>query len=298
MSFTSWSTRIRHDTDATYQEWRDEWITKLGILVAGGVIAADETNITPGAGTKPTTNTEGHYAVYHISDSLHGTAPIYIRFGFGSHSGGATSPRVQVTVGTSTNGSGVLGGTALTTIRSCGGSAAQVTDTTRTSYFSAAAGFFGLNWKAGSGTTESMFFVARSVDTSGVITATGAMVVWGAGSSSSITTQALRFASTAVAYTAQTSLTEGALAFNAQAPTTSTVGSDNQYYLCWTITPAMVPLIQLLGVYDTDVPQGNTFTKTPFGSTSRTYIGLSTITPAGVRAANGASGLKFAMLWE
>ena len=76
MTTASWSTRLRHDSAATYQEWRDEFITKLGLLVTGAVLAADETNITPGAGALPGLNTEGGYAVYHLADSLHGTEPV------------------------------------------------------------------------------------------------------------------------------------------------------------------------------------------------------------------------------
>lgn len=298
MSTQSWSTRVRHDTDATWQEWRDELITKLGALVTAGVLGADETNITPAAGARPSTNTEGGYAVYHLADSLHGTAPVYIRFGLGTN-GSATAPRIQVTVGTSTNGSGVIGGTALATIRSTHNNSAQATDTTRQSWMCATAGFLGLAWKSGSG-TDALLLVARTVDSVGAITATGAMVVWGQTSVNGLTgTQALRFAATAAAYTVQTAISNTALCFSPQTPTSSAVGSDNQVFVAWTITPAMAPLLGVCGLLDTDVTAGNTFSATLVGVTAHTYIALTTtFGPAGPVAANASGGLKFAFLWE
>ena len=174
MAFTSSTTRVRHDSDPTYQEWRDEFITRLGVLVTAGVLAADETNITPAAGSRPAINTEQGYAVYHLADSLHASAPVYIRFGFGTNTS-TTGPRIQVTTGTSTNGSGVLGGTALSTIASIHGNATQTTDTTRSSYWCALPGYFGVSWKQGASGTEGCFIICRTADSSGAPTATGSL---------------------------------------------------------------------------------------------------------------------------
>lgn len=301
MSTQSWSTRLRHDSDAVFWEWRDELITKLGLLVAAGDLAADETNITPGSGARPATNTEQGYAVYHLDDSLHGTAPVYIRFGFGT-GGNASQARIQVTVGTSTNGSGVLGGTALSTIASIAafGNTAQTTDTARTSYMCATDGFFGLAWKTGNASAEGFFFIARTVDSAGAISATGAIAAWGSTATNGMTkTQAFRYAATAAAYTAQTIMATQAMCINPQAPTATTVGSDFQAMLAWTLTPAVAPIVGVCGVSDTEVPQGNTFTATLVGATSHTYLGVSTASgPVGGIATTSAGGLKPAMLWE
>lgn len=297
MTTASWSTRVRHDSDATWQEWRDELITKLGTLST--YLAADETNITAGAGARPGTSTEGGYAVYHLSDSLHATAPCYIRFGFGTHTS-ATAPRIQVTTGTTTNGSGVLGGTALSTIAGIHANAVQVTDTARQSYMSAHNGHFGLNWKTGASVTEAAFFFGRTCDSAGAISATGAIAVWGNGTAATLTkTQAFRFAATAVAYTLQTAVGSTALGLSPQSPTVTAVGSDNQAFLGWTITPAVAPLFHVCGVLDTEVTTGNTFSVALVGSTARTYIGLSTLAgPFTAVSAVAANGPKYAMLWE
>lgn len=294
MTTASWSSRVRHDSDATFQEWRDEVITKLGIAVTAGTLAADETNITPGAGARPGVNTEQGYAVYHIADSLHGTAPIYIRFGFGTGTG-TTTPRLQATTGTSTNGSGVLGGTALSTIANFGSGAAQTTDTARQSYLCVNAGFLGIDWKLGSGSNHT-FWICRTCDSDGTPTVTGAIAHWGIGNSTTITKrQAFRYAASAAAYTSQSNIVNAALGIVPQTPTSSAVGSDIQVYLGWTITPRVTPLFGICGVFASELVPGGTFTATLVGSTPRTYLTMSTQSgPFGPDSGT----VIMAMLWE
>jgi hypothetical protein len=297
MSTESWSSRVRHDSDATYQEWRDELITKLGLLVTAGVLAADETNITPGVGARPGTNTEQGYAVYHLADSLHATAPIDVRFGFGT-STGATAPRLQATVGTSTNGSGVLGGTALSTTANLNGSAAQTADTARQSYLSCVEGFLGLNWKEGASNSEAGFFVCRTCDSAGDITAIGAMAHWGGQTATVTQRQALRFAAPAAAFTAQTTALLAALGMSPQAPVNTTVDGDIQIALGWTITPAVSPLFAVCGVYAGEVGTGNTFSVVLVGSTPRTFLVTGSSHGAFGPITGGTGTQRIAMLWE
>ena len=295
----AWSTRIRHDSDAEYQFWRDELISYLGLLIAGGHLAADETNITPGAGARPGTNTEQGYAVYHLADSLHGTAPIYIRLGFGTNNG-TTTPRIQVTVGTSTNGSGVLGGTALSTIASVHSATAtgQTSATVRNSYACCLPGFFGFNWKQACGNSESFFQISRTVDSAGAITAVGSVATWGAGVGTALTkVQAFNY-SPAVAYTASTNLWETMLGFNPQRPASTLVGSDTQAFVAWMPTPAMSPVAGVCGVLDAEAGTGTTFTATLVGTTPRTYMALSAVAGPFGPSAVAAGYPKYAMLWE
>jgi len=296
MTTATSNTRLRCDSDATYQEWRDEFITKLGVLVAGGYLAADETNITAGAGARPT-NSEQGYAVYHLNDSLHGTAPVYIRFGFGTGSS-AANPAVWMTTGTSTDGSGVIGGTALSAKTRFNGNVGATTDTARPSYWSCSPGFFGVMWKIGAGAGEGYFFICRTCDSTGAITATGAQAYWAQGAVSTLTgVQAFRYAATAAAYTAQTSLASAALCFAPQSPTSTLVGSDTQVFVCWTITPQVAPLFGVCGVLDAEYGQGTTFSVAMVGSTTRTYIAGGSYCPVGP-VSTSSSGPKLAMLWE
>lgn len=294
----TWSTRVRHDSDAEYQLWRDELITKFALLIAGGHLAADETTVVAGAGARPAANTEESYAVYHLADSMHATAPIYIRFGFGS-SNGSSVPRIQVTVGTSTNGSGVLGGTALSTADKIhiASTSNQTSTTVRNSYACCVPGFFGLSWKQAS-TTEAFFQISRTVDSSGAITATGSIASWGASVGSGLTkVQAFNY-SPAVAYTSSNAPSETMLGFNPQRPASTLVGSDTQAFVAWMPTPAMRPVVGVCGVLDAEAAAGSTFTVTLVGASSRTYMALPAAAGPFGPGTVSAGHPKYAMLWE
>jgi hypothetical protein len=222
-----------------------------------------------------------------------------LRFGFGT-SVSATTPRLQLTVGTSTNGSGVLGGTALSTIDSTGtASSAQTTDTARQSYMCAVAGFFGFNWKVASGIDGSFWF-CRTCDNTGAPSATGGAAHWGLGGTSSLTKrQNFRFAATAAAYTARSTASQGAIAVNPGAVDSTTVGADVQAMLCFMITPRVQPLFGICGVRPNELAAGGTFTATLVGNTARTYLTLSgTSGPANEISTGTTGGLNQAMLWE
>jgi len=292
MSTDSWSTRMRNDSDANYQEWRDELIGKLNTL---SPLLAAETNITVGAGARPASNTEQGYAVYRLNDSLHATAPIFLRFGFGTASG-AGNPRLQLTTGTSTNGSGVLGGTAvglISNIHPANGGGAQTSDVGRQSYACANEGFFGLSFKQGA--MNGSFFIVRTCTALGVPDARGSLAHWGLGTSSTINKrQAFRYASPAAAYPAQTGIARAMLGFIPQLDNTSAIGPDIQAAVGWTRVPETTPLFAVAGILSGEVNIGNTFSFTPVGSTARTFITLPNET--------GGFGpdltLNTAMLWE
>lgn len=297
MTTQSWSTRVRHDSDATFREWGLELNTKLA--AAGLVQTADTGQINWTTVVRAGTNTNAGYEIWQLNDSLFGTAPIYFRIDYGT-SGGTTNPRIQITKGTSTNGSGTLGGTCLSTAKTIHGSATQITDTARQSYLCVVSGFFGLNWKTGASATEGLFLFARTVDATGAPTATGSMVVWGGGATNSVTaTQAFRYAATAQAFAAQTAIANTALCLSPQALGQTLVGADNQAMLAWTVTPAVAPLLHVCGVLDSEVAQGNTFSATLVGAVAHTYIGLSsTAGPSNGVGTTNTGGLKFAMVWE
>lgn len=297
MTTQSWSSRVRHDSDATFREWGSDFALKLAAV--GLVQTSDTAQINWTTVTRPGSATNAGFEIWRFNDSLQGTAPVFIRIDYGTHTA-TTAPRMQFTVGTGTNGSGTLTGTALTTARVVHGSITQVTDTARQSYMCAVAGFFGFNWKVGAGLTEASFFICRTCDATGAPSVTGAMVSWGAGTvASSTARQSLRFAATAAAYTATTVIADQMLGVNYQVPTTSAVGADIQVFLGWTITPRVEPLFGVCGVYPAELAPGGTFPATLVGSTPRTFLTWTTIGgPFGTKGASGSDGLCVAMLWE
>jgi hypothetical protein len=295
MTTQSWSSRVRHDSDAVFREWGSELSTKLA--AAGLTQTADTGQINWVTVVRAGTNANAGYEIWRMADTQQATAPVFLRIDYGTGSG-TTSPRIQITLGTGSNGSGTITGTALTTARSIHAPTAQTTDTVRNSYVCVNQGFIGIYWKVGSG-TDALFVFNRTCDTTGTSTATGGMVIWGSTSASALTaTQALRFASTAIAYTARTAIADTALGMNPQSVTSTLVGSDQQVFMGWTITPAVAPLFGVCGCLEAEFPQGTSFTATLVGTSARTYIALATT--AGPFSANGATGAypKFAMLWD
>lgn len=295
MTTASWSTGVRHDSDATFREWGAEFAAKLGLV--GLVQTADTGQINWITVTRPGVNTEAGYEIWRFNDTLQSTAPVFMRVGYGT-SGFTTAPRIQITVGTGSDGAGVITGTALTIARSCNGSVGQVTDTGRQSYMCAVAGFFGFNWKTAAGASEGSFFICRTADGNGAATVTGAMVAWGSGSTAGGVRQALRFAATAIAYTAQSG-SAGQIGLNPQAVTSTLVGTDLQVFLGWTITPRAEPLFGVCGVLDQELTSGGTFSATLIGTTARTFLVWTDIAgPFGSELGTNPGGLNIAMLWE
>ncbi len=298
MTTQSWSSRVRHDDNATFQEWASELYTKI---VASGLVQTADTGqlAAPVVAARPSTNTSAGFWIFRFNDAMQSTAPIFLRVEVGTGSG-ATNPRINITVGTGTNGAGTVTGTALTTSRTTHQGSSQATDTARQSIMCHTEGFFGYNWKIGSAGNEAGFWLARTVDATGTPTATGAIVAWSGTATTSLTaTQALRFAATAAAYTAQTTATNTALGLNPQTPSSGAVGSDIQAYVGYTITPQVAPLLGVCGVIDSEVSTASTFSATLVGTTPHTYIACSpNVGPFGPVASTNTGGLKFAMLWE
>lgn len=297
MTTQSWSTRVRHDTDATFREWGSEFAAKL--LAVGLTQTTDTGQINWVTVARPGTATEAGYEIWRFNDTAHATAPIFMRIGYGTHSA-ATAPRIQISFGTGTNGAGTLTGAIATSARNIHGSAAQATDTVRQSYMVYREGFFGVSWKTAASATEASFFICRTVDSNGDPTVTGAMMHWGDGTTSGFTgRQAFRFATTAAAYTQTTSSASGALGLNPQAVTSTAVGADIQTMLGFTITPRVEPLGYLCGIVTGEISAGSTFTATLVGSTPRTFICLPTgAGPFGSINAASSGGMSTAMIWE
>jgi hypothetical protein len=299
MSTQSWSSRLRHDSDAVFREWGSDLAAKMAAV--GLVQTADTGQINWTTVVRAGANADAGYEIWRFNDSLQGTAPIFFRVNYGTGAS-TTTPRTQIIVGTGSNGSGTITGTALSTARQTSSNTVngQVVDTARQSYMCAVAGFFGYSFKVGAGQgAESSFFICRTVDSAGVPTVTGSMVHWGGNGNVATARQAFRYAATAVAYTVQTAVDAQALSMNPMAVISTLVGSDIQVMLAWTITPRVAPLIGVCGVLAGELAVGGTFNATLVGTTPRTYMTMSTIFgPMGSIAIGTAGSLSAAMLWE
>lgn len=290
MTTQLWSTRLRHDSDAMFREWGAEFATKLAAV--GLVQTSDTGQINWTTVTRAGLSSNAGYEIWRFNDTIQATAPIFIRIDYGTGSN-TSAPRMNFTVGTGSNGSGTITGTALSTARTVSnGTSAENSDTARVSYMCGAEGFFGFLWKFGaSGNSSGFFQICRTCDSAGAPDATGALVIW---YQAAISAQAFRYASTAVAYTVRTTSQTAQLCLWPQSPTSSAVGADVQAALAWTITPRVAPLFGLCGVLDAELPLGTTFSTTLVGSTPRTYIAMA----SNLNTMDFNSQLKPAILWE
>lgn len=94
-------------SNVTFETWVSSWNT--AILSLGLVQTADTGQINFSTVVWPTVaNTKAGFAIYAFNDSNQGSYPCYIRVDFGV--GGSDSfPALWFTMGTSTNGAGVIG---------------------------------------------------------------------------------------------------------------------------------------------------------------------------------------------
>lgn len=287
MTTATSSSRVRHDSDATFREWGLEFKTKL--LAVGLVQTADTGQIDWTTVTRPATNTEGGFETYRFADASQSGAPIFIRFGYGTGSG-TTTPRIQWTVGTGTNGSGTITGTAPFTVGSLFSGGAETTDTLRNSYFCHADSALTIVWKVGAN-VQFVAVIQRTVDSSGAGDTVGAMVLNLA--NSFLTTACMKFSGTQVITAKKNAVVDCQICHWPQSPTASLTGSDQQAATSFGIYPRVQPHIGCVGVINSEFVGGTTFSDTPVGTTPHTYV----VGPA-LLFMDAASLLKPAVLFE
>jgi hypothetical protein len=295
MTTQSWSTVLDHSTDAGFRAWGSELNTKLA--AAGLVQTSDTGQINWVTVVRAGTSANAGYEIWRMNDAMQATAPVFFRIDYGT-AGATNAPRMLMTCGTSTNGSGTLGGTALSTARQfTSGAAPGSTVTAFQSLLCVTSGFFGLCWKTGTSANNGTFLFARTVDSSGTPSATGGFMYWGSGNSGAFTAaQAMRYASVAAAYTVKNTAGNAQFCLVPMTPTTTAIGSDIQAFLWWTITPAMNPLLALCTVFNGEIAPTTTFTTTLVGVTPHTYIVLPA--SAGACDPSNSSSYSIAMIWE
>jgi hypothetical protein len=102
-----------HSDDAGFRAWAKpiaDFLKTFLTQTADTGQVADWTTVTrPAAGAWVN-------EIYRFNDSLHATAPFYIRIEYGTLAAGATYPSLRATIGQTVNGAGVLGGGTTNTV--------------------------------------------------------------------------------------------------------------------------------------------------------------------------------------
>jgi hypothetical protein len=274
MTTKAWSFGIDHQNDAGFRAWVADFITALTDV--GMVQTADTGQINTGTATRPGTNTDGGYAIFYLNDSLHGTAPIYLKFHFGTGSASASHPRIRVLMGTATNGAGTLSGVGHTIMTASYGGGSGATGTSRLSWMCATEGFFGYAWGTGGGGTGvamAGYLLCRKHDALGAPTAEAVSVLATIATSAGIApaiAQA-RFAATAASYAVHVTACTCAI----PASVTSTlVGADTQAFPFWGWSPELYPNVGWAAVMTSENAEGTTFDFALLDGVSRTYLNI------------------------
>jgi len=285
-----------HTTDAAFRTWGSYLAAALATV--GLVQTTDTGQINWTTVTRAGTNANAGYEIWKFNDSYQATAPIFIRFDYGTGSTTA-SGRLQVTVGTSTNGAGTMTGTtttALTVSRGVTGS----TVLAYTTYMSGAAGFFGMVFKTGSVSTSlpfSVVTVSRSCDANGTPTTTGAFCYFGQGNTGApngCIGQVLVFTPTpAVRSTTQV------YCLMTESVSNSLVSGDLQAFPFFGLFPRNTPIFSHCGIVLSELPIGTTFVTAMVGTATRTFISMGGGTSIlNAADAGGSSTHATGMLWE
>ena len=261
MAKSQTTTGIAHSDDATFRTWITELSGQLDDV--GLTVAADTGQINLATATRPGTNTAAGYQIRYLNDSLHGSKPLYLKIELGTGSA-ASYPAIWITAGSGTNGAGTITGTTYF-------ARTQITPNFTVgaaTYFSGACvlpGYFGLVWKRNYVTNNTPhFFVMRTCDESGAITSVGFHFYYMIGGGWSNRTT----------YTTSSSADQTAYAFYPSVFTATLVSGQPQVYRHFGAQPQVRCVPFMLSFLDGEIGDLSTFTATPVGSTSRTYLAL------------------------
>lgn len=170
---------IGHTADASFRAWAQR---VHDVLVAATCLTqtSDTGQVNLTTMTRPSAGTMAGYEIFRFNDALQATAPIFIRIEYGT-GGSATYPGISFSVGTATNGAGVISSPILSNgylpnSMSGSGSSAPATEI----FVSADAhGFMlGLSQFSASSATDMGFLgVERACEADGTARADGLLIV-------------------------------------------------------------------------------------------------------------------------
>lgn len=233
------------------------WRARVGeisaALTAVGFIRASDTGQIDTATTLlPAAGADGGYEIRYLNDSLHSTAPVYVRITYGRTS--VDTLRMRLVVGFATDGAGNITGINTGEIDTTWPYPAQSAGIIP-SYFCADAGFVWVSYMPGytlpvGPASMSTWMLARTVNAAGAITADGVSIYY------TVHTEnnpglARRAMSRSAVYSADKSysLVIGAL-------TSTETGAGPQVYRHYTPTPRAAPLRHIVTYVDPEISAG------------------------------------------
>lgn len=259
-----------NSTLANFQSWAGA--IHSAITAFGWVQTSDTGQTVPSAAASVPSNAY-NYVIYKANDSLAASMPIYLKFEYGYSS---TSPRIRMTVGTSSNGSGTITGNVvssapweITTLESNQGS------TTFPCFFSGDAGNFRMYmWQSPVINTGVFFSIARSVNSSGAgtsdyFTVLSASAYYGVGPNTGLWQQTI---SSSYVYFRENGFI--GIGITAGSGTGAASGTVAAYPIFPHIGKIGNPLLDVMGACGSDVADGATVTVASMYGSTHSYIAL------------------------
>lgn len=264
--------KFNNSTDADFRAWVQFIIDAF--TTGGWIRTADTGQIDTGTVTAPVaTGAVQGYVILRMADALQATAPVFVKVEFGSHTGTVALPRLHLTLGTGSNGTGSLTGVVTTRTAyqpgvTLAGGAPDVDGNYR-GYSSSDTNRCVFAMGVGSASHQASMIVSieRTVDTAGDDTATGAVVhvAYGAGVFHHfVAPQALPLGTP----------TTGNVEMPAPNVGNGQKGADVVYYPLFVFNPELMnPSRNVLGYFTTDVPDYTEADVTHYGE-AQTMIHL------------------------
>lgn len=283
MTTSTNTSAISHAATANFRVWGTQLSGMLDTI--GFIKSADTGQIDWATVTRPGVNTSGGYEIRYMNDSLHGTAPIYVKLEYGTGAA-ADYPGMWVTIGTGSNGSGTITGILLVREAMQGdGFALDTTVGTKVSYACMARGcvWFAYKTENRNSTLYPVFVMSieRTKDDAGAISADGFVYYRGVNGYGAYSGWADFFMFSG-GYTASTNsslvIFGGQYAFmpyNLGALATIVAGVPGDYQIArhYHTNPQIRPLLCTVSLSPGDaITKGTTFTATVLGVTASTYI--------------------------
>lgn len=289
-------TPVDHRTDADFRAWGSEFSGALGAI--GLTQAADTGQVNWTTVTRPASAGDGGYEIWRYNDTAQASAPIFLKFFYGTRA--TSAPRVGIQIGTGSDGAGNLTGPT-SALRYINGSFVGDAATASTNYisnFCYALGTLSIIWKIGVSTNTGFFSLSRSCDNTGAQTNVGWVCLsYGTATTSTIIShQSYNFSSNS--FTVEQSSTSAIthIIILPSATATTFVGSDAQVYLGFSRFPRVQPFMSCVAVKTVEFGADSTFTCQPVGATSRTYLNPGSFFSS--TSFVNASGYNLAILWE
>lgn len=285
MATKAWFFSIAHANDANFRAWGLD--LSAAFAEVGLVQTADTGQIDWATVTRPAVNTSAGYEIWRYTDSS-----IFIKIFYGTGNGAAT-PRLQISVGTGSDGAGTLTGVVYPANTVSNTSGALSGSNPRQSFLVYKDGFLGFWWLRLSGFNGSspwgFFSICKTTNSAGAPDNRGFTVYRMNGTSLTPAVTAVNIQTSIVS----SENTTGAFVLVPLSITSSIIGVDTQCFVHWTALPLVLPNPYMTTVIGAEVPPFSTFSTTIVGTTARTYLALEApyLDP-------NTPTYRLAMLWE